>query len=116
MSGSGGSGGAEFRPVPTGGNGEDGDEDGCAITERANLNSPDATVVSTLQVGDPLLVELIDGNVPRVIIKTATNQIAGSLTSRRLVTFIECIRSGYGYQATVLAISGGLVEIEISPA
>lgn len=116
MSGSGGGGGGDrdFRSVPKGGAG--GGVDRCAITERANLNSPVAAVISTLSVGDPLIVELIDGTTPRIVLKTVTNQIAGSLTSRLLVTFIECLRDGFAYSAEVLSISGGLVEIEISPA
>ena len=95
MSGSGGGGDRDFRSVPKGGAG--GGVDRCAISERANLNSPVAAVISTLSVGDPLIVELIDGTTPRIVLKTVSNQI-------------------FAYSAEVLSISGGLVEIEISPA
>ena len=113
MSGPGNGGDGEFRKPPSGGAT---DQNQCNITERANLNSVDASVVSALGVGDSLIVELQEGTTPRVLIRVSNGEVAGSITSRKIVTIIECLRSGFAYAAEVKSISGGLVEIEINPA
>ena len=107
---SGGSSSDEWRSV--GGRGGGG-TDKCAITERTILNSPVPTVVATLQVGDILLVELETHPRKRVVAKTNANLVAGAITSVNLVDIIECIQSGSVYEAEVLSITGGRIDIEI---
>jgi hypothetical protein len=47
---------------------------------------------------------------------TASNLVAGSVTSARLLQIIECIGDGRQYVAVVTAIAGGRVTVEIRPA
>ncbi|MES1200036.1 MAG: hypothetical protein ABUS57_01130 [Pseudomonadota bacterium] len=89
--------------------------DKCAISERTVLNSPDQAVVATLKVGAILEVRLETAPRKRLVAVAASNKIAGSITSARLVDFIECIEGGSEYVADVLSIQGGRVEIEVRP-
>ena len=114
MSGGGGGGSStdDWRPP----SGAGGDGDNCAIVERTVLNSPVAAVIQTLSVGDILLIELEQTPRLRVVAHAVNGQIAGAITSPRLVDFIECLQNNYGYEAVVRSVQGGRVEIEIRPA
>lgn len=92
-----------------------GGPDKCAISEKTVLNSPDQSVIATLKVGDALEVRLETTPRKRLVAVAGGNKIAGSITSARLVDFIECIEAGSEYMADVLSIQGGRVEIEIRP-
>lgn len=98
-----------------GGGGADGGADKCAIYETAVLASPVPVVVATISVGDILAVELETSPRDRVVVRTNDGQVAGAITSIRLVDMIECIGDGYVYQAEVKSINGGKVEVEIRP-
>lgn len=113
MSGSGSNSGSsdDWRPPSTGGSGSD----KCAISEKTVLNSPDPAVVATLKPGATLEVRLETTPRKRLVAVAGNGQTAGSITSARLVDFIECIEAGSEYIADVLAISGGRVEIEVRP-
>lgn len=111
MSGGGG-GGSSSDSWRIGGGGASGD-DKCAITERTVLNSPNAAVVSSLTVGAVLRVDLETQPRQRLVAKTTQNGIAGAITSARIVDIIECIQEGVSYEAEVIAVNGGKVEIEI---
>ena len=89
--------------------------DKCAISEKTVLNSPDPAVISTLKAGATLEVRLETIPRKRLVAVAADNKIAGSITSARLVDFIECIESGSEYLADVLSIQGGRVEVEVRP-
>lgn len=122
MSGPGGGGGNDndWRPAAPpssgagGSGGGDGGNDPCALIEKTILNSPNPVVISTLSVGDVLIVDVDTSQGKRVVAK-ANNQIAGTITSVNLVRIISCIEDGYSYKAVVLGISGGKVDVEISP-
>jgi len=118
MSGGGGGGGSndDWRRAGGGGGAGSGGPDKCAFTERTILNSPNSAVVSTLNGGEVLLVELESQPRKRVIVKTAAGVLAGAITSARLVDIIECLELGVAYEAEVLSISGGRIEIEVRPA
>lgn len=99
-----------------GGGGSGGDSDKCAIYESTVLASPVASVITTLSGGDILILELETAPRNRVVAKNDTGLVAGAITSIRLVDMIECIQAGFSYQAQVMSISGGRVEVEIRPA
>lgn len=88
-------------------------DDKCAIVERTVLNSPNPTVVAGLNVGDILQVELETQPRSRLVAKTTVGATAGAITSTSIVDIIECIQNGSAYEAEVLAINSGKVEIEI---
>ena len=99
-----------------GGGGSGGGTDKCAIYETTILASPVPAVVATLNVGDTLTVGLETSPRNRVVVRTIAGAVAGAITSVQLVDMIECIQGGYAYEAEVKSISGGRVEVEISPA
>lgn len=108
MSSGGGSGGGNWRP-----HSNVYDNDKCDIVEETVLNSPNAAVVSTLSVGDILHIELEFDSEKRVVAKSPGGEIAGSITSTRLLDLIECIQEGHEYEAEVTSAQGGLIPIEI---
>ncbi len=93
-----------------------GGEDPCDILQTAPLNSPQAAVVGTLNVGDILDVVLNKGGVRAVLEVHLTGQVAGSLTHRGHVAIINCIEQGNQYQAVVTRKQGGAVELRIERA
>jgi hypothetical protein len=120
-SGGGSSGGDTWRPKAGGAGGGGGGGGGnggdpCTIIEKTILNSPNATVVASLKSGNQLSVQLEKTPRQRVVVKDQSGQIAGAITSANLLQIIECLDGGYAYKATVLSVTGGKVEIEISPA
>ena len=112
MSGGGGGGSSseQWRVADSRDGGED---DPCAITESTVLNSPVPNVIAGLQVGHILSVELETHPRDRVVVKRPSGQVAGAITSTRLVDIIECLRQGTQYEAVVLSVRGGRVDIEI---
>lgn len=98
------------------GGGAGGGADRCAIYETTVLASPVATVVATLSVGDTLTVALETSPRNRIVVRTNTGAVAGAITSVNLVEMIECMQAGFAYEAEVKSISGGRIEVEISPA
>lgn len=103
--GSGGSGG--------GGSGR-GEDDPCAISQRAPINSPNPAIVSALAVGEVLNV-VLTGTPPRRVLQVRRQGggTAGSLTHRGHLSLIRCIDLGNSYQAQVLQITGGVVIVGI---
>ena len=112
MSGSGGGGGGrdEWRPgVPDGGI----EEDECDISELTILSSPNPQVVNTLSENVALTIEL-EGQAPqRLVAKTQDGGVAGAITSREMPKIAECIQAGFDYEAVVLSVDGGRVEVRI---
>jgi hypothetical protein len=84
----------------------------CNIVEAVPLNSPKASVISKLKVGDELDVVL---QVKSLIARAQSHGAAGSLTPKSLAALIECIEKGHEYIAKVIKLSGGACEVEIRP-
>lgn len=99
-----------------GGDGGGGGADRCAIYETTVLASPVARVVPTLNLGDLLTVALETSPRNRIVVRTNTGAVAGAITSVNLVEVNECMQAGFTYEAEVKSISGGRIEVEISPA
>lgn len=108
--GGGGSSGEDWRGS---GGGASAGDDKCAITERTVLNSPVPDVVAGLSKGDILSVELETQPRNRLVAKTMVGAVAGAITSTRIVDIIECIQAGSAYEAEVLSVNAGKVEVEI---
>jgi hypothetical protein len=107
MSG-GGSGGGGWEPRPP---------DCESFILRTHLNSPQAGVVRTLQVGQILEVQLQQQGGGRVIVVavTAAGQVAGSITGTGLGLLIQCLQDGHDFVAVVENVTGGSVEVTIRP-
>ena len=83
------------------------------LFERTILNSPVPQVVNKLKQGDLLQLETQDQG--RILVASYQGEVAGSVTSPRLIDFIECIQSGYAYIATVDSVNGGQCHVTIRP-
>lgn len=106
MSGGSGGGGA---PPPV-------DVTDCRIVEKTKLQSPDATVVSTLSIGDQLEVVVNHSGALARLEAVAKAGVAGGLTPRRLRGIVKCIEEhGWAYVAIVDALNGGDVDVTIRP-
>lgn len=127
---SGGGGGRDDGYIPTpapvkpskagsgaGGGGGEGGPDPCDIVEIVPLNSPQSAVIATLNVGDVLAVNLNrSGPNPVLEVLAPGGQRAGALTHRNHVRIISCIDAGRSYQAVVMSIRGGSIEVRVEPA
>jgi hypothetical protein len=91
------------------------DAGACNILERTKINSPDPTVRATLRESDVLDVVYEPGPPKRLLARTSAGSTLGSITSPSMPQLIQCIISGYGYEAVVLTISGGMVEVQVQP-
>ncbi len=103
---------------PKKGKGSDGGGTGagaCNIVERTKINSPDPTVRATLRQNDILDVDYDAGPPKRLLARTTSGSTLGSITSPSMPQLIQCIISGYRYEAVVLAISGGMIEVQVQP-
>ena len=108
---------APVRPSKTGsGGGGEGGPDPCDIVEIVPLNSPQSVVIATLNVGDVLTVNLNRaGPNPVLEVVASGGRRAGALTHRNHVRIIGCINAGRTYQAVVMNITGGSVEVRVEP-
>ncbi len=99
-----------------GGGGWSGPDDAvdCAnFFERTVINSPNPAVLKTLKVGDVLQVTVDAKRVVKVV--TDSGDVAGSVTSARMLQLINCIEDGFTYVAIVKSIDGGRASVEIRP-
>ena len=110
------------RPVPVapkaGGDGDGGGASAgsqCHIVERTKVNSPDPTVRATLRSGDVLSLEYDPGPPKRLLVRTSSGAILGSITSPSMPQLIQCIGAGFAYDVVVLSILGGLIEVQVQP-
>lgn len=86
----------------------------CAkLFDRTVLNSPDAKVLKSIKIGDRLGITVSSSRVIQAV--TEAGEIAGSITSMRMLQFIECIEKGFNYIAVVKGLTGGRCEVEIRP-
>jgi hypothetical protein len=71
-------------------------------------------VLGTLRVGDLLSIVYQSGPPARLLAETSTGTTAGSITSPSMAQIILCItRGGHAYEAEVVAIRGGICQVEI---
>lgn len=104
------------RPVKAKAGGESGGaDDPCNIVERTKVNSPDRTVATTVRNGDALDVQYDAGPPKRLLVRTSSGAVLGSITSPSMPQIITCILAGREYVAVVLSMSGGMIEIRIEP-
>jgi len=52
---------------------------------------------------------------PAVVV-TESGELAGSLTTSKLLRLLECIEEGFSYVAEIKKISGGDVQVEVRSA
>lgn len=107
MSGSSGGG------FSVGGGGSGTDCSGLVFT--THVASPQATVISKLEVDEVLPVVLQDRRGGRVVaILTAAGDFVGGVAAPQLERLRQCMDSGTDYDATVLSISGAAVRVRIA--
>lgn len=119
---SGGGAGGNWRPEPkapiglpnaagvNGGTG--GNVDSCAIEEVTSLNSVNPAALRGIRAGVVLDVAFIPGP-SRLVAQDAAGNIVGSITSRSMLQFIQCIQSGRQYVAEVLGVHGGTCNVKV---
>ncbi|RKP46983.1 hypothetical protein D7S89_16700 [Trinickia fusca] len=122
MSGGGG-GSGDWRPEPKapvldpkrsgGGSGGGVVDDPCVIDEVTSLNSVSPAALRNVGPGTLLEVVFMAGPPQRLVAQDNTGQIVGSITSRSMLQFIECIQSGRRYVAEVLGIQGGSCQVRV---
>ncbi|WP_157499119.1 hypothetical protein [Lysobacter sp. Root604] len=83
------------------------------LTFDATVNSPQATALATLAVGDVLELTLMTGGQGVAVMKNAA--IVGTLTGIRVAQMINCMNSGFDYKAIVSTLNGGqcVVRVEL---
>jgi len=96
-----------------GGGGQGAIPDPCDIDEITVINSPDRSVLATLRVGDSLIVELLSGPPRRLIVKSASGAVVGSITSASLPQLVKCSQNGVQYYAEVLGIRGAVCQVRV---
>jgi len=86
-----------------------------ALAFRVVLNSPQAAVLAMLKRGDLLAVQLdprVEGGVNAVL----GDEPAGAITGARKNSLVTCLRNGYTFEAEVIDLTGGLVQVDVRPA
>lgn len=116
---SGGGGGDEtWRKVAdpglkAGGGGVQGAIDPCAIDEITMLNSPNRAVLAKLSAGAVLTLDFQAGPPRRLVAKTDSGDIAGSITSISLPQLIQCIQQGVVFVTDVLNVVGAVCQVRV---
>lgn len=90
-----------------------GGDDPCAVEEITTINSPNRTVLAAVRVGEALDLVLDLGPPRRLLARTFTGQIAGSITSPSLAQLIRCIQDGVNYGLQVLSLRGAVCQVRI---
>jgi hypothetical protein len=86
----------------------------CAtLTFDATVNSPQASVLATLVIGDVLDLTLMLGGQGISVLKNAV--IVGTLTGVRVAQMINCMNSGFAYKAIIRTINGGQCVVRVEP-
>jgi hypothetical protein len=97
-----------------GGGGAGGGTDSCVLRFNTVLASPVPTEVASLSDGDILVVRLQDAP-PAVTVCHADGTIVGGIT-QEVLRLRSCIQKGYAYEAVVLSVTGGAVQVQVSNA
>lgn len=86
----------------------------CArLSFQATVNSPKPDVVSHLTVGDVLDVVLNPQG--QGVVLEQHGQLAGSIVGSQVAQLVNCINSGFDFQATVVQLNGGHCVVRIEP-
>ena len=85
--------------------------DSCVLRFNTVLASPVPAEVAALSIGDVLVVLLQDAP-PAVTACQPDGTIVGGIT-QEVLRLRSCIQQGYTYEAAVLSISGGAVQVEV---
>lgn len=106
---------SDSRDYGSGKAGGPGAADSCMISLRGPINSPQAAALAGAVVGDTLRV-IVDnsGVAPVLVVETLFGARAGSLTMANYLQVIACIGRGHTYEATIMAISGGVHDVRVS--
>lgn len=90
--------------------------DKCAgLAFEAQINSPQAALLSTLVNGEHLAVEL--SALPKQIVQVVKNNaVVGVLTGPQTAQLINCLQNGYRYKAVVLSVTGGMCTVKVQPS
>ena len=83
------------------------------ISTRATINSPDAAVLATVNVGDRLKIRLRSTTGP-IEASTQDDRLLGSVYTSSASSLIECMNDGHSFTGKVLKVSGGYCEILIT--
>jgi hypothetical protein len=88
-----------------------------ALAFEAALASPDMAVVSTLNVGDVLILDLRQGAGGRNMIAALTTggQVAGAITERT-ADLLRCLQQGVGFEAEITQMNGGWIKVAVRAA
>lgn len=80
------------------------------------LASPQASVVTQVQVGDSLEVVIdTSGTNPTIAVMKDADAL-GAIIGSRMEDLYRCIQEGHNYQAEVLSLDGGDVQVRITHA
>jgi len=86
----------------------------CArLSFQATVNSPKPDVTSRLTVGDALDVALSPQG--QGVVLEQNGQLAGSIVGSRVAQLVNCINSGFDYQAIIIELNGGHCVVRIDP-
>jgi hypothetical protein len=83
------------------------------LSFQATVSSPKPNVVSQLSVGSVLDV-LLNAQGQGVVLEH-NGQTVGALIGSHVAQLVNCINSGFDYQATVVQLNGGHCVVRIDP-
>lgn len=93
---------------------EDPPVDSCStLTFEAAVNSPQASALAQLTIGDVLAVVSTQSGQGAAVSHQGT--VVGALTGTRVAQLINCMNSGFTYTATVKTLNGGQCIVRIEP-
>lgn len=78
---------------------------------QAAINSPVAAVIGQLHVGAVLQVS--QGG-PQAVNLNYNGKAAGTLTGAKISQLINCMTTGFNYEATVITLNGGHCVVEVA--
>jgi len=79
---------------------------------RTVLNSPQANIIKTLQVGDELPLSVLP-SPPSPVVATHNGVAAGTVTGSQVNALINCIMSGFQFVAAVIEVRGGQCIVDV---
>jgi hypothetical protein len=83
------------------------------INFRASINSPQAAILTPLELKKILDVKLQTKPTISVVVEYE-GAIAGSLTGTEVSNIINCIQNGFEYSATIVAIDKGNYTVQVT--
>lgn len=82
---------------------------------RANVNSPQPTMIAALRLADVLSVSLQTTPSTAVIVSVRGTPV-GALTGAKVAELVNCLQNGFQYVATVVSLQGGNCTVEVAHA